>query len=305
MDFSPLPDDLISELTTQYESLPYFVDTTYESPAAPPHPLPDKPPVYLTDTAMDLSTLEVETMRESAPTSPFDQSPPSPSHDLSFQPCDDVASLSRSNTMDMPNHTDLPHSRGSAGPGMPTPNGPVAVSTQLNDIDSSPLRRSTRISACPRRTTIYCELDEADMQDPGDAEYQTNRSKRKNDDCDYDESDSDHISHENLTSQRSKRPRSPVSAKDCHRRRKASVKFPCMFSGCKKTFGRENDAKRHWTYAAVHEADRLRVNMSPPASQCEFCGESLSRDDARKRHERDRSCGKRSGRKKEIKVAIA
>jgi hypothetical protein len=40
----------------------------------------------------------------------------------------------------------------------------------------------------------------------------------------------------------------------------------------------------------------------PSPSRCEFCGENLSRRDAQLRHERDRSCGKRAGRKKGTKA---
>ena len=85
-------------------------------------------------------------------------------------------------------------------------------------------------------------------------------------------------------------------------RRRKVMNLACGVPGCNQTFGRENDRKRHWRTASIHEAERPRLlqehNLAQELLSCERCGESLSRNDARIRHMRDQSCGKRAGRKK-------
>jgi hypothetical protein len=157
------------------------------------------------------------------------------------------------------------------------------VEPQLPDVDTlaPTLRRSTRVSSSPWKPG-YCEIGDDEIAD------RAGPMEHEHDDDDY----VDSVDVPTLP-QPSGKPRHSARPK-----RARGKKFPCFFDGCTKMFGRENDAKRHWLCASEHEADRARSNIVSPLSRCAHCGESLSREDARRRHERDKSCGKRSGRKK-------
>ena len=155
------------------------------------------------------------------------------------------------------------------------------------------LRRSKRFVSSPLRTPIYCEAESPDdLDDVQDtiSESGTTAKRPRDDDCEYAEQPWPSGS----TTKPRKRSRVPT------RRRKA-LTVHCTLPGCSKTFTRENDLKRHQLCASVHEADRPliseRLNVALPSSRCEICGENLSRPDAQLRHKRDRSCGKRPGRK--------
>ena len=67
-----------------------------------------------------------------------------------------------------------------------------------------------------------------------------------------------------------------------------SPRFPCPEKWCDKTFSRSNDVLRHLLNASEHK----HAN-GDTSTCCQKCGEELSRPDARRRHERKGSCGKR------------
>ncbi|KAG5640862.1 hypothetical protein DXG03_006804 [Asterophora parasitica] len=69
-------------------------------------------------------------------------------------------------------------------------------------------------------------------------------------------------------------------------------RFPCPFPGCKETFSRDTDLSRHLTTVSVHVAESK--------IKCSMCGQSLSRGDAKKRHEERNSCGKRKVYRKPV-----
>lgn len=158
--------------------------------------------------------------------------------------------------------------------------------------DLNPVRRSNRILSSPRKESLRYDSGPEDDPAPRSSASSKRVAKRKIEDCEYD----DQAAHDNV--EQSRKRSSPLA-----RRRKAKL-IHCTIPGCKQTFGRENDMKRHLLSAAVHEEDRPSIlrnlQMALPPSKCEICGENLSRRDARLRHERDLSCGKRTGRKKAV-----
>ncbi|KAF8891762.1 hypothetical protein BD779DRAFT_1670727 [Infundibulicybe gibba] len=72
----------------------------------------------------------------------------------------------------------------------------------------------------------------------------------------------------------------------------------CPIAGCGETFTRRNDVLRHQRNAAKHRGIFRQNQDEESRTRCKFCGEELSRADARKRHELKASCGKRTIRKK-------
>ncbi|KAL1741343.1 hypothetical protein HDZ31DRAFT_76245 [Schizophyllum fasciatum] len=81
-------------------------------------------------------------------------------------------------------------------------------------------------------------------------------------------------------------------------------RYPCYFApqGCKATFSRESDMKRHLQKSSLHpqvalqpgDARLLQVKQTHRgAFQCRACGKQLSRPDAVERHMRLKACGAR------------
>lgn len=85
------------------------------------------------------------------------------------------------------------------------------------------------------------------------------------------------------------------------KKRKPPRIYTCPEPWCKATFTRSNDVERHRLNAAIHK----RANKDT-STCCQKCGEELSRPDARRRHERKGSCGKRKiNRKPPYPLALA
>ncbi|KAK7045620.1 hypothetical protein VNI00_007453 [Paramarasmius palmivorus] len=84
-------------------------------------------------------------------------------------------------------------------------------------------------------------------------------------------------------------------------------RYPCPITGCKETFTRRNDVRRHVMNAAVHrdseEAQRF-IGETGTVTRCRLCNADLSRADARMRHERTSACGKRTTQKMKDQMIV-
>ncbi|KAJ7072632.1 hypothetical protein C8F01DRAFT_1104725 [Mycena amicta] len=79
-------------------------------------------------------------------------------------------------------------------------------------------------------------------------------------------------------------------------KKSATKRYRCDHADCNQTFSRANDVKRHLKNAAVHR----QLGVVQDELVCPICGDSLSRLDARKRHEAKGACNKRTFRRKRI-----
>ncbi|KAL0581350.1 hypothetical protein V5O48_000726 [Marasmius crinis-equi] len=118
------------------------------------------------------------------------------------------------------------------------------------------------------------------------------------------ESDEDGDDDWDPTSEAAARGNASTSPADKKKRRKTN-RYPCLISGCKETFTRKNDVRRHVMNAAIHRDSPEALQLQgKPGTRCKLCNADLSRADARMRHERTSACGKRTTQKMKDQMIV-
>ncbi|KAK1230483.1 hypothetical protein PQX77_006411 [Marasmius sp. AFHP31] len=99
-----------------------------------------------------------------------------------------------------------------------------------------------------------------------------------------------------------------VSGSPTVKKKRKTNRYPCLVAGCKETFTRKNDVRRHVMNAAIHrdspEALKLQNKDKDIPTRCTYCNADLSRPDARMRHERTSACGKRTTQKMKDQMIV-
>ncbi|KAG7091012.1 hypothetical protein E1B28_010075 [Marasmius oreades] len=89
------------------------------------------------------------------------------------------------------------------------------------------------------------------------------------------------------------------------KKKRKTNRYPCPIGGCKETFTRKNDVRRHIQNAAVHRGSVEAIQwQSKAGTRCTLCNADLSRSDARMRHERTSACGKRTTQKMKDQMIV-
>ncbi|KAF9268709.1 hypothetical protein L218DRAFT_526096 [Marasmius fiardii PR-910] len=90
------------------------------------------------------------------------------------------------------------------------------------------------------------------------------------------------------------------------KKKRKTNRYSCPLTGCKETFTRKNDVRRHIQNAAVHRdsAEAIQWQSKAGTTRCKLCNADLSRSDARMRHERTSACGKRTTQKMKDQMIV-
>jgi len=151
--------------------------------------------------------------------------------------------------------------------------------------DATVMRRPKRPSATPVKPLIEEDSDDEDPEEVSQRSRLTYPRPVKRRNFHDDDSDEYKARDEPFVHSRRRGCKPPVK------------RYPCTMLGCKETFTRPNDVRRHLRNAAVHRSVANQDDNN--STRCTFCGEELSRADARRRHELKGACGKRTIRRKD------
>ncbi|KII85557.1 hypothetical protein PLICRDRAFT_56790 [Plicaturopsis crispa FD-325 SS-3] len=171
-------------------------------------------------------------------------------------------------------------------PPKPVRPAPADVKSEVASPYASPLVAVSELSA-PRRSSRIA------VSPP------TARAKRSFDFSDY-EDDSDFTDDAYESDSRPRKKRARVSLKH------DTPRWPCSHAGCRETFSRDTDVKRH--VATVHDnrgkAQIYEEKRDGFRKYCRFCAKILARPDARLRHEQE-TCKKNPALPKKVRKTRA